>query len=289
MKYNPDSYSEYPRLRPNSDDYPNGQFLTSLIKEEFSQSGGETDSLRLKLNFNIDEPAISDEIKDGDAVCCAQLYCATTCYSEMFVANESEFFVEQDVSLRDIRGRVELRPLVLTMNDIAIKTETAHPEYGGNMLPVARYRQLAVCEPYHFNVGFIGTIESVFRLEQADDDANLSDGEFEYEADPLQRYIRIKMNAETYETFQQIRSQESLTRMTVYLTALTDALANLPEEASDEDIAEGWVATIREHLNENNIDVPDRHSFGLAAQRLLGAPLKHLPNIVSRIEGEEAS
>ena len=289
MKYNPDSYSEYPRLRPNSDDYPNGQFLTKLIKEEFSQSGGETDSLRLKLDFDIDEPVIRGEVRDGDAVCCAQLYCATTCYSEMFIANTGEFFIEQAISLGNIRGRVELRPLVLTINDIAIRTETAHPEYGGNMLPVARYKQLAVCEPYHFSVGFIGTVESVFRLEQTDGDSNLNDGEFEYEADPLQRYIRIKMNAETYQTFQRMRSQESLTRMTVYLIALTDALANLPEDASDDDIAEGWVTTIREHLNRNNLDVPDRHSYGLAAQRLLESPLKQLPYIVSRIEGEETS
>ena len=288
MKYNPDSYSEYPILRPNSDDYPDGQFATSLSLKEISESSNSEANIQLRLDFSIDESAIENEIKDGDAICCAHLYCTATCYSEMLVANKGNFFVESLVSLGNVRGRVELRPLVLTINDIAIKTQTAHPEYGGNMLPVSRYKQLAVCEPYHFTVGFIGAIESVFRLEKISDEVGLERGEFEYEADISQRYIRIKMNPETYEDFQGLRAQESLTQMTVYLNALTNALLYLPEEADDDEMSEGWVSTIREHLRRRGIDVPNGHSYGLAAQKLLDIPLKNLPYIMNSMEENEA-
>ena len=280
MKYNPDSYSEYPILRPHSDDYPEAEFRAMLVK--LSQ---DNDAIHLHLDFQVAETSIENEVRSGDSICCAHIYCGSTRYSEMVVANDGEFSVERLVSLKNIRGLVEIRPLVLTMNQIEVNTETAHPDYGGARIQVDRYRQRAVCEPYHFRVGYIGAVESVFRIEKSDD-LDLDRGEFEYDADPSEKYIRIKMTHETYQDFQEVRRHEHFARMTVYLNALTDALGRLPEESDDDELAEGWAATIREHLKKSNLDVPYKHSCGFAAQRLLGSPLERLPHIIS-IEGEE--
>ena len=282
MKYNPDSYPEYPILRPHSDDYPGAEFKTNLTM--LSQ---EEDETCFRVDFDISEPSIEDDIKHRDAKCCVHIYCGTTRYSEMVGADEGEFSVEHTISLKNVRGLVEIRPMVLTVNNVVVNTQTAHPDYRGNPMRVDRYRQRAVCEPYHFRIGVVRTVKSVFQIQKTED-LDLNRGEFEYEAELSERYIKIKMNPETYEDFQRIRGQERLTRMTVYLNALTDALGRLHEDPHDEELANanGWAPSIREHIKKLKLDVPAKHSCALAAQRLLESPLAELPYIVASMEGD---
>ncbi len=277
MKYDPDSYFEYPFLRPYSSDYPNGKFAATNLK-----LNTEEGVLRMKLDFEIDEPTIIGKIEDGDAICCVHIYSSSTCRSELLTANEGDFSLDGTMPITDLNGRVELRPLVLAVNDIALSTKTAHPEYGGELIPVARYSPLAACEPYHFAAGATGSIESAFEI-RSDDDSQLEDGEFHYAADTQERYIVIKMNTATLGEFQKIRSGKAVTTMTVYLQALTEALGVLRSSDSDseDEYSGGWASTVRQQLGNLRIDISaDSCSYGLAAQKLLGSPLAHLPRIV---------
>ena len=282
MKYNPDAYLDYPILRPNSSDYPDGRLVTKLSRTPANKS------LNIELAFEVNEPAIGRLIEKGDAVCCALLYCRTTCYSQMLRADPSATVVSASVPLDRLNGRVEIHPSVIATDFTAIRPDTAHPEYEASTIPVDRHRQLAMDEPWHFAVGFVGTIESVFHLQQ-DESGNLDDGEFEFYADRSERYIIISANSETYRAFQDTRPHVKLTKATVYLNALTTALANLDQDSDDDnERAEGWAATVRAHIEKQNIRWPDSCSHGLAAQKLLSRPLESLSYLSANLQEENS-
>ena len=271
MKYNPDAYTDYPLLRPHSSDYPDGRISTLLTRRS------DEKYLHIEISFEIDEPMIRRQIEEGVARCCAFLYCTGTCYSEMLTADGTTV-ISASVPLNRLKGRVEINPSVIAVDDLVVRTDTAHPEYAGASMPVQKYRQLAMDEPWH--LGVVGPIESVFRLEKADTDT-LEDGEFDFLVDPGERYIVIRSNPKTYHTFDAIRKRNHtpLTKASVYLTALTAGLGALHEEPDDTERDEGWAATVREHIRKLRIPWPDSCGDGVTAQRLLGNPLDALPSL----------
>ena len=280
MRYNPNAYIDYPVLRPHSSDYPDGQISTNLVQ------GRENDYLRINLSFDIEEPGILKQIEKGDAMCCAFLYCSNTCYSEMLTAAQSATSISNLTLLSRLKGRVELHPSVIAVDDLVLRTETAHPEYKNETMPVQVRKQLAMDEPWHFAVGLVGPIESVFQLQQADPGESLEDGEFDFQIDPTARYIVIKANHKTFQDFQNIRDrgQKNLTSASVYLCALTAALGSLEDEHDGSEPAEGWAATVRSLVQKASIQWPDACSDGLAAQRLMRKPLAALPNLSELVQ-----
>ena len=275
MRYNPNAYVDYPILRPNSSDYPDGGISTSL------DWAREDDNLRIKLAFDIAEPRILKQVENGDATCFAFLYCSTTCYSEMLRADSCSTVISALTPLSNLKGRVELHPSVVAVDDLVLRTDTAHPEYRSQSIPVQVRKQIAMDEPWHFSVGLVGKIESVFRLEQSESHIVLEDGEFDFQIDPASRYIVIRSNPRTYQEFQNVRKrgQKPLTAASVYLSALTSAMGELEEEPDDSEPAEGWANTVRALLQKQNIQWPDGCADGLAAQRLMRTPLAALPDL----------
>jgi hypothetical protein len=266
MKYNSNSYTEYPMLRPYSDDYPNGSVRTELSQEI------RNEMVVIECEFDVAEPAVYEKINEGSAACCLLVYCAATCYTEMFRAEPGAVDASASIPCGALNGRVEVHPSVITLRDIVLPTSTAHPEYGGNLIPIERFRQIASSEPWVFQVKPSVRLESVFKL---DSDASniLGDWEFDFESDPGERYIVIRANQKTYKRFRELRHKTETTRATVFLTALTQALHFVDLEPSDDEPPIGWASTVRDKLEETKLDIWNGHSCGLAAQRLLGEPL----------------
>ena len=275
MRYNPNAYVDYPILRPHSSDYPKGNISTRLIQTR------EDDNLRIRLEFEIDEPAIVKQVEKGDATCCAFLYCSNTCYSEMLRAGQGTTVISALTPLSRLKGRVELNPSVITIDDLVLRTDTAHSEYEQEPIPVQVRKQLAMDEPWHFAVGLVGPIESVFQLQQSEPDGSLEDGEFDFQIDPAARYIVIRAKPSTYQDFQKSRErgQKSLTSVSVYLSALIAALGDLEDEPDDSELAEGWAATVRALIQEQGIQWRITCSDALTAQRLMKKPLAALPEL----------
>ena len=273
MKYNSNSYTEYPMLRPYSDDYPHGGIRTDLCREM------RDESIVIECRFDVNEPSVSKSVKEGYVGCCLLVYCSATCYTELFRGQIGENVVTAEIPYELLNGRIEAHPSVITLRETVLLTKTAHPEYRGALIPVERYKQIAASEPWVFQVKPAGKIESVFRLEADSSDA-LRDWEFDFEAEPSERYIVVKANSQTYEHFKGIRHNTDATRATVYLTALTNALAFLDQEPGDNEPPQGWASTVRIKLQELKLDIWQQgHSPGLAAQRLLGEPLCFLESI----------
>ena len=271
MRFNPNAYASHPILRPNSSDYPAGEFDTELTARKTGTN------LELSVSFRIDEPAVRQNILSGDAACCAYLYCRASSFSETFRAESGSEKLSALAPLDALNGVVEVHPFVIALNDLTLPASAANPEYGDGSISVPRLRQLAAGMTWHFSVGAIGSVESAFRL-QKDPDSNLKYGEFDFDIDPQKRHIVIIVNPETHSRFNEgARSNNPLAMSTVYLAALTSALAYIDEkrDGEDEEAANGWAVTLRARLAENGINL-DSVSIGLAAQKLLNTPLAYI-------------
>lgn len=271
MRFNPDAYASHPVLRPNSNDYPSGEIDTELTT---SQDGR---NLNIAVSFLIGEPAISEKVRLGAAVCCAYVYCGSTCYSETLRAEGGSARLSASIPMEFLNGRVEVHPSVIAVDDVAIPAAAANSEYGDSSIRVPRLRQLAAGTPWHFAIDAIGSLESAFKLRK-DSESNLAYGEFEFDADPQDRYIFIRMNPETHSRFVEgARADAPLSMSTVYLAALTSALGYIDktEEVPDDESPNGWATTLRSRLTAKGIDLQSV-STGLAAQRLLENPLIYI-------------
>ena len=280
MRYNPNAYVDYPILRPHSSDYPKGHISTKLARMR------EDSNLHIRLEFEIDEPTILKQIEKGDATCCAFLYCSNTCYSEMLRADQGSTVISSQPPLSRLKGRVELNPSVIAVDDLELRTDTAHSEYKQESMPVQIRKQLAMDEPWHFAVGLVGPIESVFQIQQTEPDDPLEDGEFDFQIDLGARYIVIRANPSTYQDFQKSRErgQKSLTSVSVYLSALIAALSDLDDEPGDSELAEGWAATVRALIQEQGIQWRITCSDSLTAQKLMRKPLAALPDLSDLVQ-----
>ena len=271
MRFNPNAYASHPILRPNSSDYPAGEFDTELTARKAGAN------LEMSVSFRIDEPAVRQNVLSGDAACCAYLYCRSSSFSETFRAEIGSEKLSALAPLDALNGVVEVHPFVIALNDLTLPANTANPEYGDGSISVPRLRQLAAGTTWHFSVGAIGSVESAFRLEK-DPESNLKYGEFDFDINPQRRHIVIIVNPETHSRFNEgARSDEPLAMSTVYLAALTSALAYIDEkrDGDDEEAANGWAVTLRARLAENGINL-DSVSIGLAAQKLLNTPLTYI-------------
>ena len=273
MKYNPNTYAPYPILRPNASDYPGGSFTTEFKREQ--QDG----NLRIGCSFKIDEPTMKDLIQRGQASCCVLVYCLGALYTEVFRAPQGTFVVAEDIPSANLIGNVEVHPSVITLTDVELPTSTAHPEYGGSTMSVTKNKQLASSTPWSFNVKPTSAIESVFRLDRDGEGTyGLEDGEFDFEAEPSDRHIVIRSNAETFDKFKDIRIPgRNLTLATVFLSTLITALYELPDEVGEDEPPDGWAAVVRERMRDLEIE-----SKGLAAQKMLGSPLARLTELAEQ-------
>ena len=274
MKFNPDAYASHPILRPNSDDYPTGEFDTELTAYKTG------DELDISLSFRIAEPAVAEKVASGAAVCCAYIYCGATCYSELARAKKGAERLYATIPLNVLSGRVEIHPSIIALEDTEMRSDGANAEYGDAPIVVPRFKQMAAGTPWHLAVGLIGSVESAFRLEK-DAESNLAYGEFDFDIERDSRQIAIRMNLETYARFNDIRGERGVSMSTVYLAALTAALARIDPDAdgvddeSEDEPANGWAASLRAQMKEKGIDLRSV-SAGLAAQRLLDAPLTYI-------------
>lgn len=271
MRFNPDAYASHPILRPNSADYPTGEFDTELTADKTG------DELDISLSFRIDEPAVAEKVASGAAVCCAYIYCSATFFSELKQASKGADRLCAAIPLNVLNGRVEIHPSIIALEDTALSAGGANAEYGDASIVVPRFKQMAAGTPWHLAVDLIGSVESAFRLEK-NEESGLAYGEFDFEIERSSRQITIRMNPETYARFNDVRGERGLSMSTVYLAALTAALARIDPDAdgaddeSDSEPPNGWAVSLRAQLKARGIDL-QAMSVGLAAQRLLDNPL----------------
>ena len=276
MKYEPKRNYLYPVLRPYSDDYGDAKLQTVVAQPQ--TIGRE---VIITIDFIVNEESVRNQVTAGNAICAAMLYCRSTLHREMLTADRKSFRLRKSVAAEALVNDVELHPSIVTLDGIGHSTRTAHKEYGGVMARVDRWQPLATDQTWRFQVNAEQrNTRSIFRLST---DEEMSDDEFDVKMDPTDRYLTITANRRTRGRFRNIRDRLDITRSTIYMNALVEAMAYIKYRnvLDDNFHNNGWVECIRTNLDKHNIDIGNSdedgsHSIFSAAQLLLEKPFGEL-------------
>lgn len=271
MKYSAKRNYLHPVLRPFSDDYPDGSLRTQITRTDIV--GGV---LNVAMAFEVSEASIQDQIRNGQAVCVAMLYCSATLHREMLYAGQRSLSVSASIPIDILRGDVELHPAIIAGDIISHPTDTAHGEYNSALVSIKKWHPLAVDQAWRFQVNpNLRPTKGIFNLENVDD---LPNGIFDIKADIANRYVNITANPSTMSKFKALSSNESNTLPTIYMSALVMALAEIKTIEDDSlEHDDGWVKCIKNNLKRLGINIGDQdqqgnHTLFKAAQLLLNNP-----------------
>lgn len=276
MKYDTNRHYLYPVMRPHSDDYPKGDFST-LLDARFSSHDVE-----VSVEYTVNDDTIDEHVRSSRARCVAMLYCRDTMYRQLVAKNieEDKFRLLETIPMRLLQNQVEVHPIIVANTKIEdFSTSTAHEEYGDKQIRIEKGQPLAVDDTWHFEVNSQQLkVDSLFKLV-ADTQGELKNYEFDVIIDEKERYVDIKANEDTIESFRKLRKIKNATIPTIYLSSLVTILAYIQEidadDISSEDVPSvGWYKCIHKKLEDHNIvlDEPDsgsKYSLMRAAQQLL--------------------
>ena len=268
MKYQSEHGFTHPVLSPESDHYPNGQFTTALSKPEATDG-----SIRIILDFQLQEPRLEQLVSDAKARCVAMLYCRATLHQQTLQAYDGDTQIDATVSAELLRDTIELHPLIVAAEIIALDTSSADAFYHGTAPVVQEGEPLATDRGWHFSLD-VDTLPlgSIFQFSP---EPGLT-GPMQIELDPDKTYVNIRVNAVQFQEMN-ITRQQGLTIPSVFSAALVQAIQRVREIDSDEPvIIPGWVDTVRKQAAKHNIDLSTDDVPFLAAQTLLGDPFANL-------------
>ena len=269
MKYQSEHGFTHPVLSPESDHYPNGQFITKLSRPEPADG-----SVRIVLDFLLQETYLERLVSEGKARCVAMLYCRATLHQQTLQAGEAETRIDTPISAEFLRDAVELHPLIVATEAITLDTTTADAFYHSATPIVQEGEPLATDRGWHFSLD-VDTLPlgSIFQFNP---DPDLT-GPMQIELDPAQTYVNIRVNATQFQQMS-ITRQQGLTIPSVFSAALVQAIQQARGIAPDEQvIIPGWVDTIRKQAAKYAVDLSaDGDDPFYVAQALLRDPFASL-------------
>lgn len=278
MKFDVNRHYFHPVLRPHSDDYgEDSSFLTSLDTQPSSHN------VEVRIDYTVSDATIKEHVLSSKARCVAMLYCRDTMYRQLLKQNisDNKFSLLEVIPMRLLQNQVEVHPAIVAQTIIqTFPTSTAHSEYGGIPIELAKGQPLAVGDPWYFEVNSQQLkVDSLFKLV-VDTQGDLKDYEFDVAIDERERYVNIKANENTIESFRKLRKIKNATIPTVYLSCLITLLSRFQEIDTDEDMSledipsVGWYRCIDQKIKHHNIDFGESgsgssHTIMRAAQQLL--------------------
>ena len=269
MKYQSEHGFTHPVLSPESDHYPNGQFTTTLSKPEPTDA-----SIRIILDFQLQEPTLEQLVSDGKARCVAMLYCRATLHQQTLMAHSGDTQIDATISAELLRDAIELHPLIVAAETTELDTSTSDDFYRDITPIVQEGEPLAADRGWHFSLD-VDTLPlgSIFQFNP---DPGLT-GPMQIELDPDKTYVDIRVNASQFQEMN-ITRQQGLTIPSVFSAALVQAVQRVSEIGPDAlVIIPGWVDTIRKQSAKYSIDLYSDDVAFSAAQTLLGDPFANLP------------
>ena len=265
-----------------------------------NKNGGS--ELRIEANFDLDVEAISNLIRDGQAVCGVWVYSLATSYRQFFRAENKDrpLNVKAKIPTREVRGNIEAHPQIVATTEVILDTKDAHPAFAEEPLVLPPGSPLASHPPTSIPVlDGDRPVRDIFSLEVSPECGSAWD----VRPDPDKLTIQIAADEATVDYLRKQRMADGDWAMgTVYLVALADALGAYLLHASTTDAqgshtsSGGWVETITRRLADQNIQVDHaeqeptfthrthRRSSAWVAQRLLGDPLRQRAEIYDEEE-----
>ena len=279
MKYDEYKAFPYPVLRPNSDDYLDCDFQTTV---NFST---EKQTILVDVSFAISSPEILAQVELGNAEFVAMVSCRDTYFQHMIRTNERK--MQASFAMGDLKGAVVVNPYVIVKTQIQNYTSPdINPEFGAEAFTFKEGDVLAQDEPYlvYFDQESFKPITSLFDFVHRD---NQPDGEWSIDFDS--DHIQIVLSKKTKETIDNARASNFKNKVilmnSIYFSAVMQAVLKIqhPDKAYED---KKWAKVFEKNAHNKNCNLETDDAY-VVAQMLLQHPLKRMNEYVFKEKDSE--
>jgi len=271
MKIDDDIRFPYPVLGPLTGDYSVGSISFDARVEEKPDTGA------LSLEYTVDmlPDPMRDIIADGSAQAAVFISCLDTFYNRLH--HLDGYTGKLVVPPGELRGSVQLRPVVVSVREIAgYRDASIHPEFGPGPFAFPVGALLACGEELRINVGLdkLASMDTIFELAL---NKSLPPGNITVDLDKAK--ITINAAPELYSAVNNLRPRFGRTIILngVYLPATMQVLSVLQQDSG---IGEGmrWHRIFKAKCEHLGIDISTAEPLD-AAEILFRQPLGRLVSL----------
>lgn len=279
MKYDEYKAFPYPVLRPNSDDYLDCDFQTTV---NFST---EKQTILVDVSFAISSPEILEQVELGNAEFVAMVSCRDTYFQYMIRTHDRK--TQASFAMGDLKGAVVVNPYIIVKNQIENYTSPdINPEFGAEAFTFKEGDVLAQDEPYlvYFDQESFKPITSLFDFVHRD---NQPDGEWSIDFDS--DHIQIVLSKKTKETIDNARASNFKNKVilmnSIYFSAVMQAVQKIqhPDKAYED---KKWAKVFEKNAHNKNCNLENDDAY-MVAQTLLQHPLKRMSEYVFKEKDSE--
>ena len=248
MKYDEYKAFPYPVLRPNSDDYLDCDFQTTV---NFLT---EKQTILVDVSFAISSPEILEQVELGNAEFVAMVSCRDTYFQHMIRTNERK--TQASFAMGDLKGAVVVNPYVIVKTQIQNYTSPdINPEFGAEAFTFKEGDVLVQDEPYlvYFDQESFKPITSLFDFVHRD---NQPDGEWSIDFDS--DHIQIVLSKKTKETIDNARASNFKNKVilmnSIYFSAVMQAVLKIqhPDKAYED---KKWAKVFEKNAHNKNCNL----------------------------------
>lgn len=256
----------YPVLRPNSDDYHDAEFQTTV--DTILSSGKVT----IETIYALSSDELHELIDNARAEFVTIITCRDTYFRSVLRTSTREAREEFDASL--FRGEVRFESYIVVINTISgFTSPDINIEFGGGPFDFVPGNILSQDEPQSIFIEreLFGSVGSVFDLIHS---PNLSNGEWgnSYDQDHIQIRVSIDMKS-SIDSARNDKQGKVILINSIYFSSVTQAIQMLKDTDEFDDYK--WAKVIRRQAHNSNLDIT-KHESSEVAQRLMSHPLSQL-------------
>ncbi|MDD5320747.1 MAG: hypothetical protein PHD43_09090 [Methylococcales bacterium] len=267
MKFDKYKAFPYPVLRPESDNYKDGEFQATV---EFVIA---ENNIKASIGYALSAEEITNEITKGNAEYVCMISCRDTYFQQ--VISTSERKMEANFDIGALRGEVRVNPYVVVMKDIpSFTAPDINPEFGPGPFQFVVGDVLAQDEAQVFYIDreLFKPITSVFDLVKKDD---LSDGIWTvgFQEDHIQIEVSPKMK-EAIDAARNNHKKRAILTNSIYFAAAMQAVQKL-KDPNENFEGKKWAEVIRRQAHNKGLNL-ESHDAYLITEHLMQQPIKLL-------------
>jgi hypothetical protein len=266
MKFDKYKAFPYPVLRPESDDYKDGEFQATV---EFAIA---ENNIKASIGYALSAEEITNEIAKGNAEYVCMISCRDTYFQQIISTAERK--MEANFDIGALRGEVRVNPYVVVKKDIADFTSPdINAEFGPGPFQFVEGDVLAQDEAQIFYIDrdLFKPITTVFDLVKKDD---LSDGIWTVGFE--ENHIQIEVSSKMKESIDAARNDQRkriVLLNSIYFSAVMQAVQKLKDSNGDFD-GKKWAEVITRQAHNKGLNLSN--DAYLITEHLMEQPIKLL-------------
>jgi hypothetical protein len=261
----------YPVLRPDVDDYVDGEMQVTVDMKSSSKDGK---MINADVHFVLSVKDIQKLIQDKKATYTIVFACRDTYFRRAYSSDSPNLQISFPEGA--LQGEVQAYPYVVAANDITgFKCDLINPEFGKGPFSFAQGSLLAVDAPQSVFIDrdVFKSLNSVFELVKSD---NISNNE--WQLDTSGDKVKIIVSPRLKERIDIARNDpknRAILLNSIYFSAVMQCLTELKSENAPDDAECKWARVFRQKSFNMGLDL-NNHSEYMLAQKLMSYPFARI-------------